>query len=303
MSTDSTALWTPTAPPDAAALEAALAGLLAAAPAEAAPAQSGFPRISIITPSFNQARYLERTIRSVLNQGYPNLEYIVIDGGSSDGSVDIIKRYAPRLAHWVSEPDRGQAHALNKGLALATGEWIAFQNSDDLYLPGALHAVARAARERPESNLVIGHILHVDADDRLLDTQLVVPPKRWRQVFQGIQFHNQASFWRRDFGRRIGAFAEQYRFCFDYEYFIRMVFSSELKPALVDRYLGAFRWHGEAKSSTILDVAKREHDEIVGAHRKGLWRLPLSPLMLVAARATKALHLTAHGHAWYLFRH
>src|SRR5271169_2586773 len=99
------------------------------------------PSISIITPSYNQGRFLEATLRSVLEQGYARLEYLVIDGGSTDDSVDIIRRYEHRLAYWVSERDRGQVHAINKGLERSTGEIVAFLNSDDLYLPGALAAV------------------------------------------------------------------------------------------------------------------------------------------------------------------
>src|SRR5215831_1246876 len=102
------------------------------------------PRISVITPSFNQQRFIEQTIRSVLLQKYPNLEYIIIDGGSTDGSIDIIKKYEPHLTYWESQRDRGQSHAINKGFARATGEILCWLNSDDYYLSGALHTVAKA---------------------------------------------------------------------------------------------------------------------------------------------------------------
>lgn len=115
-----------------------------------------FPKISIVTPSFNQGKFLEKTILSVLEQGYPNLEYIIIDGGSSDESVEIIKKYADRLAYWVSEPDRGQSHAINKGFEQATGEIFGWLNSDDWYHPGALQAVADAFAVNPEAGAVVG---------------------------------------------------------------------------------------------------------------------------------------------------
>ena len=106
------------------------------------------PRISIVTPSFNQGQFLEETIRSVLEQGYPNLEYMVIDGGSTDGSIEIIRKYEKRLAYWTSEPDRGQADAINKGWRRATGEILAYLNSDDTYCPNALRLAAEAFRTR-----------------------------------------------------------------------------------------------------------------------------------------------------------
>ncbi len=127
-----------------------------------------WPQISIVTPSFNQAHYLEETLRSVLLQGYPNLELIVVDGGSTDGSVDVIKRYADRIAWWVSERDNGQSHAINKGFRHATGEVLQWLNSDDLFFPGALAAIGRAFRERPDAGMIYGAGAKVDADTRVI---------------------------------------------------------------------------------------------------------------------------------------
>lgn len=119
---------------------------------------SSWPRISIVTPSYNQAEFLERTIFSVLNQNYPKLEYIIIDGGSTDGSVEIIKKYDKYLTFWVSEKDNGQADAIRKGFARATGEILAWINSDDTYLPGTFLKVAKAFIKNPKVDLIFGNI-------------------------------------------------------------------------------------------------------------------------------------------------
>ena len=127
------------------------------------------PLVSIITPSYNQAAFLEQTMHSVLEQDYPNIEYLVADGGSDDGSVEIIKRYADRLAWWVSEKDHGQAEAINKGFSRARGEYIAWVNSDDFYLPGAISAAVKEFQQHPEVGLVFGDVKVVDKDEKILN--------------------------------------------------------------------------------------------------------------------------------------
>src|ERR1043165_7317408 len=127
------------------------------------------PLVSIITPSYNQAAYLEQTIQSVLTQDYPRIEFMVIDGGSTDASVEIIKKYADRLAYWVSEKDSGQAEAINKGLTRAKGEILAWLNSDDYYLPNTILAVVRCFDENPDVDLIYGDMLAVDGDGRIIN--------------------------------------------------------------------------------------------------------------------------------------
>ena len=129
------------------------------------------PRISIVTISYNQAQFLEKAILSVLDQGYPDLEYIIIDGGSTDASVDIIKKYEQHLTYWVSERDRGQSHALNKGLSSCTGQLMGWLNSDDFFLPGALEAFAEAWRRAPDAGAWVGDANLVDMDGNVLKIQ------------------------------------------------------------------------------------------------------------------------------------
>ena len=137
------------------------------------------PKVSIVMPSFNQAKFIERSILSVLNQSYPNVELIVIDGGSTDGSVEIIQRYQDRINYWESKPDRGQAHAINKGLAIATGEWVGWQNSDDLFSVDAVQSMIEGAKKDPLANLVIGDMCLVDShDQRIRDIKYVTPSYR-----------------------------------------------------------------------------------------------------------------------------
>ena len=208
------------------------------------------PKLTIITPSFNQAAFLERTLLSVLDQGYEPLEYIVVDGGSTDGSVEIIKAYEHRLAWWVSEQDRGQTHALNKGLARATGEVVAYINSDDYYLPGAFDG-AIAALERSEARWVAGACHFADPQDNLLEVwEPAAPHTRKRQWWLigpwGVP--QAATFWRRSCFDEYGVFREDMHYVFDTEFGLRLAFAGHM-PELIDQALAVRVLHEDAKSA------------------------------------------------------
>ena len=226
---------------------------------------SDLPRISVITPSFNQADYLERTICSVLDQGYPNLEYIVIDGGSTDGSTDIIRRYAESLSYWVSEPDKGQTDAINKGLQRATGDWVAWQNSDDVYFPGAFDCLATMAKRFPGAELIIGNMMMIDSEDRPLRDVRYVTPSYNALLAEGMVLANQAAFWHRSLHQRIGMLDENLHYCFDYEWFLRV--TKHAKGRHVNRFLGALRSHSETKTSQNLERFAEEIDQFLPGPR------------------------------------
>ncbi len=207
-----------------------------------------WPRISIVTPSFNHGRFIEETIRSVLLQGYPNLEYIVIDGGSRDESVDVIRRYKPWLSYWVSEKDRGQTHAINKGLARATGVIQAYLNSDDVYLPGAFSRVA--ALTNPErAQLLFGDVCLIDGSDWQTLRRL---PKghitREDMIFGGTPLSQPASFWTKPLADRVGLFDETLHYAMDYDMMLRML-AARGKRVYLDQAIAIERRHELQKSA------------------------------------------------------
>jgi glycosyltransferase involved in cell wall biosynthesis len=156
-----------------------------------------FTRITIVMPSYNQARWIERSILSVLNQNYPNLQFIIMDGGSTDGTIDVLLKYEKYLS-WRSEPDRGQSDAINKGLSLADGEIVGWQNSDDIYFPGVFHRIHAIARMRPRAALFSGSVAEIDCNDRLMRIPRYVRPTRNLLLYGGFPMQSQGVFWRRE---------------------------------------------------------------------------------------------------------
>lgn len=210
------------------------------------------PKISILMPSFNQGPYLEAAIRSVLTQNYPNKELILIDGGSTDTSLEIIQRYQTDLAYWVSEPDRGQAHALNKGLERVTGVIIGWLNSDDYYLPGAFARVAKAFLQNPDAVLVHGDRIMIDKDGHVAGWTALPP---FDPATTGFIVCSETAFWRKCRPPRM-AFEENLHFAIDLDFFCRLYQQGHFVK--LNDYLGAFRCHLENKSSTIADVGQSE---------------------------------------------
>lgn len=207
------------------------------------------PKISIVTPSFNQGAFIEETIQSVLSQDYPNLEYIVIDGGSSDQSVDIIRKYESSMTYWVSEKDSGQSEAINKGFRMATGEIVSWLCSDDLYLPGTLHKAAAAFQSSAETILIHGQsILFNERGKEILkgadrnDLDL--------RYFSVIPFPQPSSFFRKKLIEEQGLLREDLHFAMDYDLLVRAALHYRIKP--VDDVLSRYRLHKKSKTTSSL---------------------------------------------------
>ena len=208
-------------------------------------------RVSIVTPSFNQAPYLEATIQSVLSQDYPEIEYFIMDGGSTDGSLEIIRKYESRLAGWVSEPDKGQTDAINKGFARATGDVLAWLNSDDTYEPGAVRQALELLDHHPGCSLIYGDCNYIDETGRVIG-RFPAAQTDYRRLRQGyVHIPQQASFFRADLVRRVGQLDPSFYFAMDYDLWVRL---AKMAPPLYVPHLWAnFRLHRDAKTITADD--------------------------------------------------
>jgi glycosyltransferase involved in cell wall biosynthesis len=228
---------------------------------------SQYPKISVVTPSFNQGHFLERTILSVLNQNYPNLEYVIMDGGSTDESPEIIRKYERYLSYWVSERDRGQADGINKGFSRASGEILAWLNSDDLYLPNALHQVASAMTHDRSIQVLYGNLYRIDADDHILEEKRLTPFSGLGYLYGGCDLAQPSAFWRREIFSAVGGLKEEIAFSMDTDLFFRFVLACA-RFRFLREFLACFRVQPSSKTSRLQEISKSDNLKIRGTYLK-----------------------------------
>jgi len=204
------------------------------------------PLVSIVTPSRNQAAFLEATMQSVLDQDYPRIEYLVIDGASTDGSLEIIHKYQKRLAYWVSEADRGQTEAINKGFAHAKGEILAWLNSDDLYLPGAISQAVAYLADHPEAGMVYGTADYINEKDQVIG-HFPARQTDYRRLRNGyVHIPQQSAFFRASIWKQVGPLDPSFFFAMDYDLWVRIARISRID--FVPETWSLFRLHENAKT-------------------------------------------------------
>jgi glycosyltransferase involved in cell wall biosynthesis len=211
-------------------------------------------KISIITPSYNQVPFIERTIKSVLDQNYPNLEYIVMDGGSTDGTIDILKKYSDRII-WKSEKDNGQSDAINKGLKMATGDIIAYLNSDDTYESGTIKKVVDFFEKNPDKKWAYGKCRIIDEKDLEIRKPITwyknILSKNYSypKLLMENFISQPATFWKKELAEEIGYFRETESYSLDYEYWLRI--GRRYPAGTIDDYLANFRFYRGSKTGSL----------------------------------------------------
>jgi glycosyltransferase involved in cell wall biosynthesis len=220
-----------------------------------------YPKLSIVTASYNQGQYIEQTIESVLSQNYPDLEYIIIDGGSTDNSVDIIKKYEQHLTYWVSEKDQGQANAINKGLQHCTGEIFNWLNSDDYLEPGALQKIVWAFADE-QVQMVAGRVRNFsETSDEIIQNQQL-SAKGLMCWEPGVQFVQPGVWMRRSLIDECGGIDEQFHYAFDWDLYIRYLYHSPVVKEIPD-LLVHFRLHEESKTQSLSERFTVEERKII----------------------------------------
>jgi len=223
------------------------------------------PLVSIVTPSFNQAQFLEQTILSVVGQDYPNIEFIVMDGGSSDGSVEIIRRHEDRIGSWTSERDNGQTDAIRRGFERSTGEILAWLNSDDLLAPSAVRIAVDVLHRFPDAGTVYGDRLHVDAKGNVIGINRM--PAFYPSMFRrNITLPQETVFFRRDSYEKAGGLDESLAFSMDFDLWVRLAKVAPVRH--VPAFLGSYREHAASKSVTPRKYMD-EHERVYAKHFGG----------------------------------
>jgi glycosyltransferase involved in cell wall biosynthesis len=257
---------------------------------------SEWPRISLVTPVLNSAHYLEATLRSVLSQGYPNLEYIVVDGGSTDGSVEIIRQYESQLHHWISEPDRGMYDAINKGFVRSSGELMGWINASDMLHVGSLFVVGEVFHTFPEVAWITGRATGFNDAGMTVEFLRLRRWSRMRFLAGANRYIQQEStFWRRSLWEQAGGRIDDSKHpAGDFDLWVR--FFGHTRLYTVDALIGGYRSHADSISQRTLEKAHRIHDEIVG---KELARLPgAAGMKLLRAANQHALRMPGLAKPW-----
>lgn len=224
----------------------------------------GWPKITVVTPSFNQGRYIEATIRSVLDQGYPNLEYVIMDGGSKDETVEIIEKYSEHLAYWVSEPDEGQTDALIKGFERTSGDILCWLCSDDLFESRTLWEVAEVFTQHPDWQVVYGDSFWIDAESRPIRFKREIPYHHFIWMYDHNYFPQPSTFWRRGIYEKVGGLDPRMSLAMDGDLWAR--FAEHTTPRHVPRAWSRMRYYPEQKNLRLRTTSDEEDARIRGRY-------------------------------------
>lgn len=250
-----------------------------------------YPKITIITPSYNQGSFIRETIESVLSQGYPNLEYIVMDGGSTDNTLSILKSYGKKII-WTSKKDHGQTDAINKGIKKSTGDIIAYLNSDDVYLPNTLFTIAEYFISHGDAQWVTGDYFIIDAQGNKIQSFVEMYKRvlRIKPTFEKLCVANYiiqpSTFWRRSIMKKVGLFDDTLRYCMDYDYWMRLISISP--PHILSSHLSLFRIHIGSKGGSQYAKQFGEEHEIVRKYTS-------NPLLLIGHKLHANAIVTAYN--------
>lgn len=255
------------------------------------------PKISVVTPSFNQGEFIEETIKSVINQSYSNFELIIIDGGSTDKTIDILKEYDKYITYWISEPDEGQTHAINKGFKKASGDLVAWMNSDDVFIQGSFKMVAEKYLNYPDVDVYYADKYHLDDNGNFIRTQKYFPYYIHSFLNDKMNICNQACFWKKSVFDEIGYLDESIQFAMDMDFFIRMGASDGIVLKHFPEYWGSQRYYAGTKTSDTKWNKLLEEEKTVIAQK---YNLPTSLFYRFTSLFRRSIYHIKKGDIKYL---